>query len=58
MKLSSLAFAAWMVLGQLAMGQDAATGGAASSTSLTPQVPASARNAAKAPRWDASIDCG
>ncbi len=54
MKLSSLAFAAWMVLGPLAMAEDAATGGAASSTSLPPQVSASARNAAEAPRWDAA----
>ena len=52
MKLSSLAFAAWMVLGPLAMAEDAAAGGAASSTSLPPQVSAATRNAAEAPRWD------
>ena len=54
MKLSSLAFAAWMVFGQLAVAQDPASGGAASATSSPPQVPASARNAAEAPRWDAA----
>ena len=54
MKLSSLAFAAWMVFGQLAVAQDPASGGAASATSSPPQVPASARSAAEAPRWDAA----
>jgi hypothetical protein len=54
MKLSSLAFAAWMVLGHLAAAQDTASSGAASTTTLPLQVPASARNAAEAPRWDAA----
>jgi hypothetical protein len=59
MKRSSLAFAAWMILGQLAAAQDASTGGtSASASSLPLQLPASARNAAEAPRWDAAPATG
>jgi hypothetical protein len=59
MKLSSLAFAALMVLGQIAAAEDAASGGPPSATTTLPlQVPASARNAAEAPRWDAAPASG
>src|SRR5690349_3764841 len=54
MKRFSIAFAAWLILRQLAGADDTATGGSATSASSLPfPVPASARNAAEAPRWDA-----
>jgi hypothetical protein len=56
MKRFSVAFAAWMILGQLAGADDTATGGSAMSASSLPfPVPASARNAAEAPRWDEPV---
>ena len=48
MKRFSVAFAAWMILGQLALRGGFATGGSVTSASSLPfPVPASARNAAE-----------
>ena len=48
MKRFSVAFAAWMILGQLAGAEDSRTGGSVTSASSLPfPVPASARNAAE-----------